>query len=28
MDVEELSFWLRKASKLAEKEAEELRKMP
>jgi len=28
MDVEELSFWLRKASKLAEKEAEELRKVP
>jgi hypothetical protein len=24
----ELSFWLRKASKLAEKEVEELRKVP
>jgi len=28
MYVEELSFWLRKASKLAEKEVEELRKVP
>jgi hypothetical protein len=28
MDVEELIFWLRKASKLAEREVEELRKVP
>jgi len=28
MNVEELIFWLRKASKLAEREVEELRKVP
>jgi len=28
MDVEELSFWLRKASKLADIEVEELRRVP